>query len=131
MLLLQAEHFRVKKQTSMLEFKQLVAQKLQVPVDRQRYWHWATRQNQSVRVSCPVGLESDNVKVCDIRVGSNASLCLTTSCFIIADSALKLLCAPLLGFQQLCIIANTNTCNFPMTPDQSMLVNLLLGYNSH
>lgn len=89
LLWLQAEHFRVKKQTSMLEFKQLVAQKWQVPVDRQRYWHWATRQNQSVRVSCPVGLESDNVKVCDIRVGSNASLCLITSCFIITDSALK------------------------------------------
>lgn len=52
----------------MLEFKQMIADKWHIPVDRQRYWHWATRQNQSVRVSVPVGADSDTTKVCELRV---------------------------------------------------------------
>ena len=98
----QVEHFRVKRLTIMSDFKQLVAQKWQVPVDRQRYWHWATRQNHSVRVSSPLGAESDNVKVCDIRVGSDSSLVTMrilssghTAASALSDNSL--LCAPLPG----------------------------------
>lgn len=65
---LQVEHFRVKKQATMVEFKQMVADKWQIPVEQQRYWFWATRQNASVRVATPLGPEFDSTKVCEVRV---------------------------------------------------------------
>jgi ubiquitin carboxyl-terminal hydrolase 7 len=41
--------FRVEKQTPFADFKRQVAAELGVPVERQRYWLWAKRQNQTFR----------------------------------------------------------------------------------
>ena len=61
----------MKKQTTMLEFKQMLAEKWGVAVERQRFWMWATRQNRSVRPSTPLlGPNEDALRVCDIRVRS-------------------------------------------------------------
>ena len=65
---MQVEAFRVKKQTSMGEFKQMLAEKWNVSVERQRLWTWAIRQNHSHRPSAVLGEEADNTRVCDIRV---------------------------------------------------------------
>ena len=64
---LQVEAFRVKKQTTLAEFKQMLADKWHVPVERQRLWTWATRQNQSVRPASVLA-EDLETRVCDIRV---------------------------------------------------------------
>ena len=71
---MQVEAFRVKKQTSLGEFKQILAEKWNVPVERQRLWIWATRQNHSHRPSGILQDDADNMRVCDIRV----SACLPT-----------------------------------------------------
>ena len=65
---MQVEAFRVKKQTSLGEFKQILAEKWNVPVERHRLWIWATRQNHSHRPSGILGDDADNTRVCDIRV---------------------------------------------------------------
>ncbi|KAL0031727.1 hypothetical protein WJX79_003396 [Trebouxia sp. C0005] len=61
------ESFRVKKQTTLAEFKQMVAEKWGIAVEQQRFWMWATRQNRSVRPSTPLAPNSDENRVCDIR----------------------------------------------------------------
>lgn len=68
--MMQVESFRVKKQTTLAEFKQMIADKWGVVVGRQRFWMWATRQNRSVRPSTPLPANSDDARVCDIRVSS-------------------------------------------------------------
>lgn len=50
----------------------MVAEKWQIPVERQRYWHWAKRQNMSVRISVPLGQESDATRVSEIRVSQQS-----------------------------------------------------------
>lgn len=65
---LQVEAFRVKKQTSIGEFKQMMADKWDVPVDKQRLWMWATRQNHSLRPSSILDDKDDDIRVCDVRV---------------------------------------------------------------
>ena len=66
---MKVESFRVKKQTTMSEFKQMLAEKWGVAVERQRFWMWATRQNRSVRPSTPLlGPNEHTLRVCDIRV---------------------------------------------------------------
>lgn len=42
-------NFRVSKQTPFADFKKQVAAELGVPPERQRYWAWAKRQNQTFR----------------------------------------------------------------------------------
>lgn len=61
------ESFRVKKQTTLAEFKQMLASKWQVPIERQRFWMWAVRQNRSLRPSSYLLPDADNTRVCDIR----------------------------------------------------------------
>jgi len=70
---MQVESFRVKKQTTLAEFKQMVAEKWGIAVERQRFWMWATRQNRSVRPSTPLAPNSDENRVCDIRVSTRTS----------------------------------------------------------
>ena len=41
--------FRVNKQTPFVDFKRQVTAELGVPMERQRYWTWAKRQNQTIR----------------------------------------------------------------------------------
>ena len=65
---LQAEQFIVRKETTLIEFKHMVAQKWQIPKEKQQYWYWATRSNSSVRVTTPLGPQLDTTRVCDIRV---------------------------------------------------------------
>ena len=65
---IQVESFRVKKQTTLAEFKQMLANKWQVPIERQRFWMWAVRQNRSLRPSSYLLPDADNTRVCDIRV---------------------------------------------------------------
>ncbi len=67
---MQVESFRVKKQTTLAEFKQMVAEKWGIAVEQQRFWMWATRQNRSVRPSTPLAPNSDENRVCDIRVSA-------------------------------------------------------------
>lgn len=64
----QVEAFRVKKQTTVGEFKQMLADKWEVPVEQQRLWMWATRQNHSVRPSTVLDEKEDDTRVCDVRV---------------------------------------------------------------
>lgn len=70
---MQVESFRVKKQTTLAEFKQMVAEKWGIAVEQQRFWMWATRQNRSVRPSTPLAPNSDENRVCDIRVSVRTS----------------------------------------------------------
>ncbi|KAL3154338.1 hypothetical protein ABBQ32_013820 [Trebouxia sp. C0010 RCD-2024] len=65
------EAFRVKKQTTLGEFKQMMAEKWNVPVDRQRLWTWATRQNRSIRPSSILEDKDDDTRVCDVREHPN------------------------------------------------------------
>lgn len=67
-ILMQVEAFCVKKQTTLGEFKQMMADKWDVPVDKQRLWTWATRQNQSTRPSSILEDKEDETRVCDVRV---------------------------------------------------------------
>lgn len=67
-MVVQVEAFRVKKQTTLGEFKQMMAEKWNVPVDRQRLWTWATRQNRSIRPSSILEDKDDDTRVCDVRV---------------------------------------------------------------
>lgn len=73
MTAVQVESFRVKKQTTLAEFKQMVAEKWGIAVEQQRFWMWATRQNRSVRPSTPLAPSSDENRVCDIRVSARTS----------------------------------------------------------
>ncbi len=77
-MVVQVESFRVKKQTTLGEFKQMMAEKWNVPVDRQRLWMWATRQNRSIRPSSILEDKDDETRVCDVRV-CNLTPC---ACFI-------------------------------------------------
>eukprot|EP00899_Mesostigma_viride_P017736 jgi/Mesvir1/25964/Mv20952-RA.3 len=45
----QVKDFRVKKQMLFGEFKEQVAKELGIPVEQQRYWTWAKRQNHTFR----------------------------------------------------------------------------------
>lgn len=65
---MQVEAFRVKKQTTIGEFKQMMADKWDVPVDKQRLWMWATRQNHSLRTSSILEDKDNDTRVCDVRV---------------------------------------------------------------
>lgn len=43
------KNFRVKKQTLFGDFRKLVAEELGVPVEQQRFWTFAKRQNGTLR----------------------------------------------------------------------------------
>ena len=46
----------------------MMADKWDVPVDKQRLWMWATRQNHSLRPSSILDDKDDDIRVCDVRV---------------------------------------------------------------
>lgn len=45
----QVKNFRVKKQMLFGDFRKLVAEELSVPVEHQRFWTFAKRQNSTLR----------------------------------------------------------------------------------
>lgn len=64
----EASSLRVRKHTKFGELKQLVAEQLGVPVDRQRYWTWTKRQNATVRLAdTTLGPEHDDTSLMDLR----------------------------------------------------------------
>jgi ubiquitin carboxyl-terminal hydrolase 7 len=60
-------HFRVVKQTPFAEFKRHVAAELGVPVERQRYWLWAKRQNQTFRPNRALQPDEEAQTVVQVR----------------------------------------------------------------
>ena len=59
--------FRVEKQTPFADFKRQVAAELGVPVERQRYWLWAKRQNQTLRPNRALSQEDEMLTVSQVR----------------------------------------------------------------
>mmetsp|Transcript_7331 Transcript_7331/g.19028 ORF Transcript_7331/g.19028 Transcript_7331/m.19028 type:complete len:1112 (-) Transcript_7331:2065-5400(-) len=60
-------HFRVQKQMTFNDFKQMVEKEMSIPVECQRYWMWAKRQNQTYRPSRPLTHEEESMAVALIR----------------------------------------------------------------
>lgn len=59
---------RVKKESNILELKQLVWKQLGIPPSHQRYWLWAKRQNHTYRPDRPLEGEVDELSaIMDIR----------------------------------------------------------------
>ncbi|KAK9823704.1 hypothetical protein WJX72_004794 [[Myrmecia] bisecta] len=64
------KQFRVRKQLLFSDFKAEVERQLGVPVDRQRYWLWAKRQNNTFRPNRVMQLEDDAKQVMEIKDGT-------------------------------------------------------------
>jgi ubiquitin carboxyl-terminal hydrolase 7 len=59
---------RVRKHTKFGELKAMVAQQLGVPVEKQRYWTWTKRQNNTIRLADIVlGSEHEDASLMDLR----------------------------------------------------------------
>eukprot|EP00192_Tetraselmis_astigmatica_P000385 CAMPEP_0117664232 /NCGR_PEP_ID=MMETSP0804-20121206/9096_1 /TAXON_ID=1074897 /ORGANISM="Tetraselmis astigmatica, Strain CCMP880" /LENGTH=1147 /DNA_ID=CAMNT_0005471423 /DNA_START=186 /DNA_END=3631 /DNA_ORIENTATION=+ len=58
---------RVAKQSSFSDFKKQVQEEMGVPMDKQRYWLWARRQNHTFRPNRPLTLADDGGRVMDIK----------------------------------------------------------------
>lgn len=65
-------HFRVQKQKPWGEFKEMIAQELGVPVEAQRYWVWAKRQNGTYRPSRVLLPAEEVMTVAQVREATNA-----------------------------------------------------------
>ena len=65
---LQVKHYRVKKQTRFLEFRQMLANELRVPLEQQRFWTWNWRQNSTHRPSDTLTPADDEKRVMDLKV---------------------------------------------------------------
>ena len=65
---LQVKHYRVKKQTKFLEFRQMLADDLEVPLEQQRFWTWAKRQNSTYRPNNILTPADDERRVMDLKV---------------------------------------------------------------
>lgn len=63
------KNFRVQKQLRFVDFKILVEREFGVPVDHQRYWLWAKRQNHTFRPCRVLQVEEENQPVGEIREG--------------------------------------------------------------
>mmetsp|Transcript_19656 Transcript_19656/g.42954 ORF Transcript_19656/g.42954 Transcript_19656/m.42954 type:complete len:1106 (-) Transcript_19656:700-4017(-) len=59
--------FRVRKETPFLQFKEQVAQELGIPVQFQRYWQWAKRQNHTYRPNRPIMPAEDTMTVLQVK----------------------------------------------------------------
>ncbi|KAI3930945.1 hypothetical protein MKW92_011609 [Papaver armeniacum] len=59
--------FRIQKQMSFKLFKEEVAKELGVPVQFQRFWLWATRENQSYRLNRPLTFHEEAKSVGKLR----------------------------------------------------------------
>ena len=58
----------MKKQTHFLEFHQMLADNLQVPLEQQRFWTWAKRQNSTYRPCSTLTAADDERQVMDLEV---------------------------------------------------------------
>eukprot|EP00252_Welwitschia_mirabilis_P016662 TRINITY_DN3688_c0_g2_i2.p1 TRINITY_DN3688_c0_g2~~TRINITY_DN3688_c0_g2_i2.p1 ORF type:complete len:1108 (+),score=261.03 TRINITY_DN3688_c0_g2_i2:336-3659(+) len=63
--------FRVQKQTPFMVFKELVAKEFNIPVQCQRFWLWAKRQNQTYRPNRPLIQNEEMQSVGHLREASN------------------------------------------------------------
>ncbi|KAL8214408.1 hypothetical protein R6Q57_003857 [Mikania cordata] len=63
--------FRVQKQMTFNRFKEDVAKEFGIPVQFQRYWLWAKRQNQTYRPNRPLTLHEETLTVGQLREASN------------------------------------------------------------
>ena len=64
----QVKHYRVKKQTKFLEFRKMLADDLEVPLEQQRFWTWAKRQNSTYRPNNILTPADDERRVMDLKV---------------------------------------------------------------
>eukprot|EP00891_Asterochloris_glomerata_P000046 jgi/Astpho2/46/Aster-07498 len=63
------KHYRVKKQTKFQEFRQMLADDLEVPLEQQRFWTWAKRQNSTYRPNNILTPADDEKRVMDLKDG--------------------------------------------------------------
>mmetsp|Transcript_18165 Transcript_18165/g.59352 ORF Transcript_18165/g.59352 Transcript_18165/m.59352 type:complete len:1097 (+) Transcript_18165:86-3376(+) len=66
------KHYKVKKQTPFTEFKEQIAQEWGIPVESQRYWIWAKRQNQTFRPSRYLEPAEEAKTVAEVRERSGS-----------------------------------------------------------
>ncbi|WCJ33065.1 Ubiquitin C-terminal hydrolase 13 [Euphorbia peplus] len=69
--------FHILKETPFSHFKEEVAKKFGIPVQFQRFWFWAKRQNNTYRPDQPLTSEEEAQSVGDLKVsnkGNNAEL---------------------------------------------------------
>lgn len=59
--------YRIKKQTKFTDFKLMVAEDLGIPVEKQRYWTWARRQNHTYRPARPLRPDEEELSLMDLR----------------------------------------------------------------
>ncbi|PIN20240.1 Ubiquitin carboxyl-terminal hydrolase [Handroanthus impetiginosus] len=64
-------HFRIQKQLSFNTFKEEVAKEFQIPVQFQRFWLWAKRQNHTYRPNRPLTPQEEAQSVGQLREVSN------------------------------------------------------------
>ena len=62
----QVKALRVKKQMLFRDFRALAAKELEVPLERQRWWKWAKRQNGTLRPTSPLADADDALTVLDV-----------------------------------------------------------------
>jgi len=53
--------FRVKRASTLKEFKKIAAVEFDVPPERQRYWAWVSRQNKTFRPECPISPAAEDL----------------------------------------------------------------------
>ncbi|XP_010558916.1 PREDICTED: ubiquitin carboxyl-terminal hydrolase 12-like [Tarenaya hassleriana] len=63
--------FRIQKQTPFQQFKEEVAKEFGIPVQFQRFWIWAKRQNHTYRPNRPLTPQEESQPVGQIREASN------------------------------------------------------------
>ncbi|XP_038690435.1 ubiquitin carboxyl-terminal hydrolase 12-like isoform X3 [Tripterygium wilfordii] len=63
--------FRIQKQTQFVLFKEEVAKEFGIPVQFQRFWLWAKRQNHTYRPNRPLTLQEEAQSVGQLREVSN------------------------------------------------------------
>ncbi|KAH7839731.1 hypothetical protein Vadar_007982 [Vaccinium darrowii] len=66
-----ARTFRIQKQTSFSLFKEEVAKEFGIPVQFQRFWLWAKRQNHTYRPNRPLTTQEETQSVGQLREVSN------------------------------------------------------------
>ena len=74
----QVKALRVKKQMLFGDFRRMAAEELGVPLDRQRWWKWAKRQNGTLRPTSPLADADDALTVLDVcraRAPARAAPC--------------------------------------------------------
>ncbi|GIL82845.1 hypothetical protein Vretimale_8198 [Volvox reticuliferus] len=60
-------HYRMRKQTKFADFKEEVARRTGVPVERQRYWTWKRRNNATCRPDRPLTAAEEASQLVDLK----------------------------------------------------------------